>query len=72
MLLDATGHTGRNKANPFQATPDITLSSKAPVGPLTTELIVTMPTGQCLQVPVFALIVPPETKQCHNSAYCIE
>ncbi len=60
--LNATSRTESIEAKPFQATLDITLSSKAPAGPLTTELIVTTGTGQHLRVPIFALIVPPETK----------
>ncbi len=61
--LNATGHAESIEAKPFQATLDITLSSKAPAGPLTTELTVTTKTGQRLRVPVFALIAPPETKR---------
>ena len=60
--INATSHTGSDETNPFQATLDITLSSKVPAGPLTTEMTVTTKNGQRLRVPVFALILPPETK----------
>lgn len=63
MPPDATSHTGSEEANAFRAKLEITLSSKAPAGPLTTELTVTTKTGQRLRVPVFALIVPQETKR---------
>lgn len=40
----------------------LTLSNKAPVGPLTTELTVTTESGQHLKVPVYALVSAAEGK----------